>query len=501
MSVYDKQGQRIFFQRETTYGNIYDPESEIAEFTQVPADYPHWRRLDIIEDTFDVSVPLLNKLKKFDIQDAKHASAVLSGNYEPVDISFEMTAQGLEFLPCAIGTPTLSSHDDAMEQTITCVADDSGSLNSTYLIIDSINTNVTKHFLIWIDVDAGGTNPTVAGVTGINAANDYEADISADDTAATVATEIAATIHAIADFTASADGAVVTVIHAADGAVAKAHNGSASPGFTYGVDTWGSTKYTVTEAVTTTLPSFAFHYEQRNATAAEDILYDLFGCVVDSISVSLTYGDKIAKYSITLKCPYAVVGLRNTSNPSRKTFKAFPAMSSLQESTDNWILQEDGFSTTTAQANTDRTPQQVDSVVLSIKNTIEFKGDLSKRYKNLAVAGKREITMQIIGNTNEKELFQFFLEEYTNDGTDWYPTNASGRLNSVWKIQRDATYDYITIAFHNWLLLEHNFSFVSVDDAVKAVDITLEDGSSNSSGLIITSFIYQSYIDETVIIG
>ena len=41
MSIYDKQGQRIFFQRETTYGNIYDPESEIAEWSQVPADYPH----------------------------------------------------------------------------------------------------------------------------------------------------------------------------------------------------------------------------------------------------------------------------------------------------------------------------------------------------------------------------------------------------------------------------------------------------------------------------
>jgi len=498
MSIYDKQGQRIFFQRETTYGNIYDPESQIAAFTQVPADYAHWRRLDIIEDTFNVSVPLLDKLKKFDIQDAKHASAVLSGNYEPVDVSFEMTAQGLEFLPCAVGTPALISHDQAMIQTITCVGDVASNLNETYLLIDSINTNITKHFLIWIDVNTTGSAPTV---TGIHADNRYEADIAVGANAATVATEIAATIHALADFTASSDGAVVTVTHVADGAVQMAHNGAASPGFEYGVDVRGSTKYTVTESVTTILPSFTFHYEQRNDTTEEDIVYDLFGCVIDNISVNLIYGDKIAKYSITFKCPYAVAGLRNTNNPPRKYITGFPTMSSMQESIDSWLLQEDGFSTTTAQTQEDRTPQQVDSVVLSIKNAIEFKGDLSKRYKNLAVAGNREITLQIIGNTTEKELFQYFLEEFTNDGTDWYPTSANGRLNSVWKVQRDGTFDYITIAFYNWICLEHNFSFVSVEDAVKSVDITLQDGSSNSSGLIITSFIYQSYIDETILIG
>lgn len=494
MSVYDKQGQRIFFQRETTYGNIYDPESDITAFSQVPADYPHWRRLDIIEDTFDVSVPLLEKLKKFDIQDAKHASVVLSGNYEPVDISFEMTAQGLEFLPCAIGTPALTSHDQAMVQTITCTASpDQGD----YFMIDAITTSVTEHFAVWADTVGNATTgkPTI---TGINAANVLAADISGGATATNVATAVAAIINADGTFGATSSAAIVTVTHGASGAVQMAHDSQAAPmGITVTVTTWGSTKYTVTEAVTTILPSFAFHYEQRNATAAEDILYDMFGCVVDNISISLTYGDKVAKYSVTLKCPYAVAGLRNTNNPPRKYIKSFPAMSSLQEAAQSRLLMEVPDTTT----DIDRTPQQVDSVVLSIKNSIEFKGDLSKRYKNLAVAGKRDITMQIIGNTTERELFQYFLEEFTTDGTDWYPTSANGRLNSVWKIQRDATYDYITIAFYNWICLEHNFSFVSVDDAVKSVDITLQDGSSNSSGLIITTFTYQSYIDETIIVG
>ncbi len=73
-------------------------------------------------------------------------------------------------------------------------------------------------------------------------------------------------------------------------------------------------------------------------------------------------------------------------------------------------------------------------------------------------------------------------------------------MNSVYKIQRDATYDYIKMTFYNWAFDAHNFSFVSVDDAVKAIDMTLTCGSGDSNGRIITAMTMISEVDRTVIV-
>jgi hypothetical protein len=495
--VYDKSGQRIFVQREgSTYGKPYDPEAELTAFTAVPADYPHWRRLDIIEDTFDVPVAFIEKLKKYDLEDAKHPSAILSGNIAPVEIAFDMPAQGLEFLPMAIGNPAVTSHKQAMVQTITCPANDGTISDNDYFLLDLIDgSGDVEHHLFWFDETTGGSAPTV---TGINATNRHECAIDGDSLASEVATTVATAINGVTGFGASASGAVVTVTNDNNGAVQMGHNGAASPSCIFGVNTWGSTDYGTVELVNTTLPSFTFHVEQQNETSGEDLVYDLFGCVVQSITLNLTYGDQIATYNVVFKCPYAIENSngRNTNNPPRKYIQSFPAMSSLQESAQNRLLMENPDTTT----DIDRTPKTVDSIVLTITNNVEFKGDISKRYLTLPVAGKREITLQIIGNTHEKELFQYFLEAFTDDGTDWYPSSANGRLKTVYKIQRDATYDYILISFYNWTCDAHNFSFVSVDDAVKAVDMTFSDGSSDSNGRIIDDFDFVSYIDKTIMV-
>lgn len=497
--VYDKSGQRIFFQREESYGLPYDPEDDLTAFTAVSADYPHWRRLDIIEDTFDVPIPFIEKLKKYDISDAKHASAILSGNITPVDISFETVAQALEFLPLAVGAPTLTSHKQAMIQTITCPAESGNIAQGDYFLLDSINgSDNVEHFAVWADTAGDGSTgkPTI---TGIAAANVLAANLSGStptSTSTQVAAAVATIINGDADFGATSSVAVVTVTNANNGAVQMAHDSGAAPMelVEVGITTWGSTDYGITEAVTTSLPSFTIHVEQQNTTAAEDLVYDLFGCVVESISVNITFGDQVGSCSIGIKCPYAVEGNRSTNNPPRKYTKSFPAMSSLQESADNYLIQENG---TTIR---DRTPKQVDSVVLTITNNVVFKGDISKRYKILAVSARRDITLQIIGNTHEKELFQYFLEAFTNDGTDWIPTSANGRLNSKYKIQRDATYDYILLSFYNWKCDTHNLSFVNVDDAVKSVDMTFSDGTSDTNGRIIDNFDYVSYIDKVVMV-
>lgn len=507
MSIYDKSGQRIFFQREgSTYGKVYDPESSgITVWTAIPADYPHWRRFDIIEDTFDVIVPLIEKLQKFDIADSKHPSAILSGNIEPVEFTFDMTAQALEFLALSIGTPALSSHTRPMTQVWTFTVDTPAQ--GTYFLFDVIDSGGdVAHYGVWSDTanDQSTGKPTV---TGINASNMLPANTSSASSPTNVAdaveTIVETTLTAGTSDITSADNVagVLTLIHARSGAVQMAHDGASSMGLTtVGVTTWGATNYTTTELLTTVLPSFTIHVEQRNATAAEDIIYDIFGCVVDSISISLAFGDKIATYSVTFKTPYAVKGNRNTNNPPKKYIHSFPAMNSLQESAENYLIQEKDAYGDSTYVHLDRTPQTVDSVVLTITNNVDFKSDISKRYKVLATSTKREISLQIVGNTSERELFEYFLEQFTDDGTDWYPTSASGRLNTVYKLQRDATYDYITVAIYNWLCSEHNFSFVNVDDAVKLVDMTFTDGSANSAGRLITTMTMITYVDRIIMI-
>ena len=91
-------GQKIYFQREgSTYGKVYDPESDQTAFTAVTATYAHWRKLDIVEDTFELPIPFIEKIKKYDLDAAKHPSAIIDGN-----IAHE--SQYFEWLPWVAGT-------------------------------------------------------------------------------------------------------------------------------------------------------------------------------------------------------------------------------------------------------------------------------------------------------------------------------------------------------------------------------------------------------------
>ena len=489
--VYNKSGQRLYFVREESeYGHPYDPEDVLTKFTILAADYPHWRRFDLVPDSQDIVIPIIEKIKSFDISDSKHASAIFSGNIEPVDFTIDMEAQGLEFLPNSFGPPAFSSHTQAMVETITCTTK-ALTIDESYFIIDVIVAdNTVEHHVFWFDNAEDGTPPTI---TGINASNVHEMAIHGATEDSEVADVVYAIINGVTGLTApDPAAAIITVTHDNDGAVIQAHDLVIS-GCTFAVTTWGATTYTITEALDTNLPSFTIHVEQRNTTSGEDIVWDIFGCVVDSVDVSVNFGDKIVKCSVTFKTPYALENSngRNTNPPPKKMIDAFPTMLALKESAAAYLIME---------GTTDRTPQTVDSVTLNITNNVTFKGDLAARHAVLAVAGKRDIALKIVGATQEKQLFTYWQGAYKASGTDWIPTSASGKLNSKFKLQRDATYDYINISFYNWLLKEHNFVFVDVDEAVKSVEMTLEDGSSYTDGRIIDSATYISYIDRTVMI-
>lgn len=455
-------------------------------------------------------MPLIEKLKQFDIEDNKHASAIFSGNIEPVEFTIPVNAQTLEFLVLAITGNTsgnevaLTSHDVAMIQTITCPAESGNIVQGDYLLIDAITSNIIEHFAVWMDTAGDGSTgkPTI---TGINASNILAANISANtpsNTATQIATAVTAILDADATFGAASSAAVVTVTHAATGAVQPARDGAAPTECTFSVSTWGVTNYAVPEAKDTSTPSFTIHVEQRNLTSAQDIVWDIFGCVIDAIIVDVNFSDKIVRANITFKTPYALENTngRCTNPPPKKQIAAFPTMLALKEATDQVLIQEGATATLNDPSAGDKTPETVDKVTLSIKNNIQFKGDIEHRYMTLAVAGKREVEMNVVGLTGEKTLFTYYQGAYKASGADWIPTSASAKLNTFFRLERNASTDYILIHIYNWLTQAHNFHFVDVDEAVKSVDMTFEDGSGDSNGRIIDDCDYISSIDETIMI-
>ena len=499
--IYPRSGQKIFFTRETaTYGEPYTSASSLTAFTSLAADYPHWRRMDLIPDSADIIVPLIEKLKQFDIGDSKHPSAIFSGNIKPVEFTIDMNAQSLEFLAFAVGAPTLTSHKQAMTQVLTFTT--AQPTQGDYFLFDIIDSDgIIQHYGVWSDT-AGDTETGKPTVTGIAAAKMLAADTSSSSTVTTLADAVETIIETTlgsggtSDITTANNVAgVLTLIHARAGAVQIAHDSNAAPFdmTVTSITTWGSTDYAVVEALTHELPSFTMHVEQAHGdTSAEDIVWDLFGCVVQEITVDVNYGDSIVKASVTFSCPYAIENANGicTNPPPRKLIAAFPSMTALQESASNYVIME---------ATTDRTPETVDKVSLTIRNNVNFQTDIAKRYGVLAVAGKREISMNIVGATAEKELFTYYQGLYVLSGTDWVPTGAS-KLNTKFKLQRDATYDYILISIYNWMLEEHDFVFVSVDDAVKMVDMTFTDGSADSNGRLIDDMDFVSYIDSALMV-
>jgi len=264
---YEVIDQRIFMVHEDSYGKPYDPESALSAWTALAADYPHFRRVDVIPDGADPVRPIQQKLKFYDIGDSKHPSLIANGNIEPVSFTIDTIAQTLELLSYAIGQAT-TSHVRAMVQKITCV-DESGNISQgDYFLIDGIDSSGdVKHFAVWMDTAGDGSTgkPTI---TGINASNVLAANLSGstpNSTASQVASAITTVLNAQSEFSVSSNNEVITVTNANNGAVLPARNGASSPNFTYSIDTWGVSSHSISEYTGYNLESFTMHFEQRNS--------------------------------------------------------------------------------------------------------------------------------------------------------------------------------------------------------------------------------------------
>lgn len=481
---YQRIDQKIYFQREVTYGSIYDPEGDLDPWEIVDADYAHWRRLDKVPDAVDVTLPFISKDKIFDIGDGKHPSMIASGNIEPQEFTIETAGQTLEFLALAIGNPAYSSHGRSHTERITCVAKGVMSDND-YFLLDVIDTNIVKTYCIWFDVSTGGAEPVITGISNFV---EIPLDGAADTATGTADAAKTAITTAAIGITATNVGGILILTHTNNGAVRPAQEGAATTGFSFGnITQWGATTFTVAEGTGYSLPSFTFQVEQKNAASAESIVYNLFGCVIESAEILVDFGEKIVKGNFVFKTPYALENSNGiaTNVPISKRIAAFPTMETLKESADNYLIQMP--LTVAATTMTDLTPKSVERVSIKIINNVEFKSDIAYRYGQFAIAGKRDVSLNIVGFSDEKELFKFWHEAYVASGGDWIPTNATGRINTKFKLQRDATYDYILMSVYNWLVEEHNLHFQNIDEGIKGVDITLTGSTPDSNGRIIDS--------------
>ena len=109
------------------------------------------------------------------------------------------------------------------------VADLSGSLNSTYFEFSTPD----NEYYVWIDVDNGGTDPSITDKTGV------EVEIARNDNADTVASAIQSAVNLLTDVNATVSTNTVTITNINTGSVSDPTDGAQPTGFTLTVTTQG----------------------------------------------------------------------------------------------------------------------------------------------------------------------------------------------------------------------------------------------------------------------
>lgn len=117
---------------------------------------------------------------------------------------------------------------------IISVADVAGSLNNKYFLVNSALNKVL--FYIWLNVDSGGSDPMIAGRTGV------EVQISSGDSAEVIAVAIRIYINSLVGtyFTATSSGNSVTITNKIIGATDQAVDGNT--GFAISTETLGESE-------------------------------------------------------------------------------------------------------------------------------------------------------------------------------------------------------------------------------------------------------------------
>jgi hypothetical protein len=186
--------------------------------------------------------------------------------------------------------------------TVACVADSSDSLDARYFDIYGADNHKTQ---VWIDVDNSGTSQPTGSGSYIH--NIEVTGIATNDNANTVATQVAASINANSEFSASADTNIVTITLIDSGEKTDAHAGNS--GFTVSVVTNGNPlgfaqsnqailKPTLGHCLMST-PTAGSDSDGVNSSASEyigNVAEGAGGDVVDVASVNLRVGFQYNSY-------------------------------------------------------------------------------------------------------------------------------------------------------------------------------------------------------------
>lgn len=113
-------------------------------------------------------------------------------------------------------------------QTVTTVADVSGSLNSKYFLLDDAGS--AHKYYVWFNINSAGVDPLVAGRTAVPITG--ATNVSANTLATSLRVAIAA-LNGAASFSTGGANAAVIITNLAVGAFVPAVDGAAPTGFTF----------------------------------------------------------------------------------------------------------------------------------------------------------------------------------------------------------------------------------------------------------------------------
>ena len=483
MGFYQQKDIKLFMFPETsTYLTPLNGTIEVAN----PATYPWYSRVNLIPEGADIELPIRKREKRWGVGSGKHPSHVINTVNEPIDITLEMEMQDARFLALATGA-TSSAGLQKPVQVITPSTWTLANVDGAYFLMYVVDASGhQKCYAVYMDVDSDqGGAPSITGATNVNidfAAADNLTGVNVTNIA-TLLDEMELALEALTEITTvTTTDTVLTVTTVANtGSICRSRNGASSAGFTFTYTTEGASTHTVTEGTGSALPSCGLHFEVNNST--EYIAVDLFGCTVINEEVVIDYEEGTIRENVTLRCPFFIVGNISTCPPPKRTIE--PAL---------WQQVSDtGTTRIIMLGSSDKTPSQVSTITFGIENEVEIYPDVGVVYRKKVIAGKRNVTMNIVGLSEDKELYTIYATDTWDNINEQY-TTAAAKLNTEITVTQTATYQYWALSIYNWLITSFALKIFSPEEAVMGVDIDFEGATPDSSFHLIDSLVIKDYI-------
>lgn len=188
---------------------------------------------------------------------------------------------------------------------ITCIADDSKSLQNLYFEFDiQLDANTIKKYFVWFNVNAEGVEPTPVVPYG-GARTAVPIAVATDDTANTIAAAVHTAINALTDVSSvntGAPSAIVTVTLDNAGAVDDAHD--VDSGVIISITTQGRTKV-VTTFDADSYEKQNFGFQPQRSQGNYDTIYTLTGCSIAEHTLQCEHDGVMSE-----DCNYMVAGLK-----------------------------------------------------------------------------------------------------------------------------------------------------------------------------------------------